>query len=111
MDPYLPQSTVREALLFSACPRQSQMVSSAGLEAYVGKCLKMCGLEDCGDAIVGSLGVEHPKCTTIRVELAAKPKLLLFLDGPTSGLDSQSTWAITRFLRDLANDGKVILCT
>jgi len=34
--------------------------------------LKMCGLEKYGDAIVGSLGVEHRKRTTIGVELAAK---------------------------------------
>lgn len=90
--------------------------------------LKMCGLEKYGDAIVGSLGVEHRKRTTIGVELAAKvckasfvlrypmvtppkPKLLLFLDEPTSGLDSQSAWAIVNFLRDLANHGQAILCT
>jgi len=35
-------------------------------------CLKMCGLEAFGDAMVGSLGVEHRKRTTIGVELAAK---------------------------------------
>jgi ATP-binding cassette subfamily G (WHITE) protein 2 (SNQ2) len=34
--------------------------------------LKMCGLEKYGDAIVGTLGVEHRKRTTIGVELAAK---------------------------------------
>jgi ATP-binding cassette, subfamily G (WHITE), member 2, SNQ2 len=32
----------------------------------------MCGLEKYADAIVGSLGVEHRKRTTIGVELAAK---------------------------------------
>ena len=34
--------------------------------------LKMCGLEKYADAVVGSLGVEHRKRTTIGVELAAK---------------------------------------
>lgn len=34
--------------------------------------LKMCGLEKYADAIVGTLGVEHRKRTTIGVELAAK---------------------------------------
>jgi ATP-binding cassette subfamily G (WHITE) protein 2 (SNQ2) len=88
----------------------------------------MCGLETHADAIVGSLGVEHKKRTTIGVELAAKvckaafvrqypivtlskPKLLLFLDEPTSGLDSQSAWAIVNFLRSLADHGQAILCT
>lgn len=32
----------------------------------------MCGLEAYADAVVGSLGVEHKKRTTIAVELAAK---------------------------------------
>jgi ATP-binding cassette subfamily G (WHITE) protein 2 (SNQ2) len=32
----------------------------------------MCGLEKFADAVVGSLGVEHRKRTTIGVELAAK---------------------------------------
>ena len=75
------------------------------------ECLRMCGLEDFADAIVGSLGVEPRKRTTIAVELAAKPKLLLFLDEPTSGLDSQSAWSIMSFLRSLADNGQAILCT
>ena len=40
------------------------------------KCLKMCGLELFADAIVGSLGVEQKKRTTIGVELAAKVSFL-----------------------------------
>ncbi|KAH7904052.1 ABC-2 type transporter-domain-containing protein [Hygrophoropsis aurantiaca] len=111
MDTHQPEATVREALLFSAMLRQSPSVPRAEKEAYVEKCLKMCGLEAYGDAIVGSLGVEHRKRTTIGVELAAKPKLLLFLDEPTSGLDSQSAWAILKFLRELAANGQAILCT
>ncbi|KAG2118374.1 ABC-2 type transporter-domain-containing protein [Suillus clintonianus] len=111
LDTHLPEATVREALLFSANLRQSQSVPRAEKEAYVDKCLQMCGLEEYADAIIGSLGVEHRKRTTIAVELSAKPKLLLFLDEPTSGLDSQSAWAIVQFLRELANHGQAILCT
>ncbi|KAG1809243.1 P-loop containing nucleoside triphosphate hydrolase protein [Suillus variegatus] len=111
LDTHLPNATVREALLFSANLRQPQSVPHAEKEAYVGKCLQMCGLEAYADAIVDSLGVEHRKRTTIAVELAAKPKLLLFLDEPTSGLDSQSAWAIVQFLRELADHGQTILCT
>ncbi|KAI0074336.1 pleiotropic drug resistance ABC transporter [Panus rudis PR-1116 ss-1] len=111
MDTHLPTATVREALLFSAKLRQPPSVPLAEKEAYVEKCLKMCGLEEYADAVVGSLGVEHRKRTTIGVELAAKPRLLLFLDEPTSGLDSQSAWAIVSFLRTLADSGQAILCT
>ncbi|KAG1745100.1 ABC-2 type transporter-domain-containing protein [Suillus paluster] len=111
LDTHLLEATVREALLFSANLRQPQSVPLAEKEAFVDKCLAMCGLEEYADAIVGSLGVEHRRRTTIAVELAAKPKLLLFLDEPTSGLDSQSAWAIVQFLRELADHGQAILCT
>jgi ATP-binding cassette subfamily G (WHITE) protein 2 (SNQ2) len=40
--------------------------------------LKMCGLEKYADAIVGTLGVEHRKRTTIGVELAAKVYKVMF---------------------------------
>ncbi|KAK0192729.1 pleiotropic drug resistance ABC transporter [Armillaria mellea] len=111
MDTHVNTDTVREALLVSANLRQPASVSSAEKEAYVEKCIKMCGLEAYADAVVGSLSIEHRKRTTIAVELAAKPKLLLFLDEPTSGLDSQSAWAIMAFLRNLADNGQAILCT
>ncbi|KZT04452.1 pleiotropic drug resistance ABC transporter [Laetiporus sulphureus 93-53] len=110
LDTHLPYCTVREALLFSARLRQPASVPMAEKEAYVDKCLKMCGLEDHADAVVGSLGVEQRKRTTIGVELVAKPSLI-FLDEPTSGLDSQSAWAIVCFLRSLASGGQSIVCT
>ncbi|KIY71652.1 pleiotropic drug resistance ABC transporter [Cylindrobasidium torrendii FP15055 ss-10] len=110
-DTHVPECTVREALLFSARLRQPSSVSDSEKVAYVEQCLKMCGLEQFADAVVGTLSVEAKKRTTIGVELAAKPKLLLFLDEPTSGLDSQSAWAIMLFLRDLATNGQAILCT
>ncbi|KDQ32534.1 hypothetical protein PLEOSDRAFT_153783 [Pleurotus ostreatus PC15] len=111
MDTHVPTTTVREALRFSARLRQPASVSTADKDEYADKCLKMCGLEEFADAMVGTLDVEHKKRTTIGVELAAKPRLLLFLDEPTSGLDSQSAWAIVAFLRDLADNGQAILCT
>ncbi|KAF6758018.1 pleiotropic drug resistance ABC transporter [Ephemerocybe angulata] len=111
MDTHVGNTTVREALQFSARLRQPSSVSTEEKDAYAEKCLMMCGLSQFADAMVGTLGVEQKKRTTIGVELAAKPKLLLFLDEPTSGLDSQSAWAIVSFLRDLADSGQAILCT
>lgn len=45
------------------------------------------------------------------MELASRPKALLFLDEPTSGLDAQSAFNIVRFLRKLAAAGQSIICT
>lgn len=45
---------------------------AAKCENSVEKCLIMCGLSEFADAMVGTLGVEQRKRTTIGVELAAK---------------------------------------
>ncbi|KIY47177.1 hypothetical protein FISHEDRAFT_66171 [Fistulina hepatica ATCC 64428] len=111
MDTHLPTDTVREALLFSAKLRQPVSVPIEEKEAYVDKCLTICGLDEFRDAQVGSLGVELKKRVTIGVELAAKPKTLIWLDEPTTGLDAQSAWRIMTSLRELANQGQAILCT
>jgi len=43
----------------------------------------MCGLDPFADAMVGSLGVEQKKRTTIGVELAAKVQIRVFHLGPS----------------------------
>ncbi|KAK1004547.1 hypothetical protein LTR54_007546 [Friedmanniomyces endolithicus] len=114
-DLHLETATVRESLRFSALLRQPRSVSKAEKHEYVESVIKMLGMEDFAEAVVGvpgeGLNVEQRKLLTIGVELAAKPKLLLFLDEPTSGLDSQSAWAICAFLRKLADNGQAVLCT
>lgn len=57
------------------------------------------------------LNVEQRKKLTIGVELAARPQLLLFLDEPSSGLDSQTSWSILNLLETLTSHGQAILCT
>lgn len=57
------------------------------------------------------LNVEQRKKLTIAVELAARPQLLLFLDEPSSGLDSQTSWAVLDLLQKLTAHGQAILCT
>lgn len=86
-DVHLETSTVRESLRFSAMLRQPDSVSKKEKYAYVEEVIKMLNMEDFAEAIVGipgeGLNVEQRKLLTIGVELAAKPKLLLFLDEPT----------------------------
>lgn len=48
---------------------------------------------------------------SIGVELAAKPKLLLFLDEPISSLDSSTSWDIIELLKKITTHGQAVLCT
>ncbi|KAI0006223.1 ABC-2 type transporter-domain-containing protein [Russula compacta] len=111
MDVHEGNTTVREAMRFSAYLRQPFHIPKEEKDAYVEEMIELLELQDLSDAIVWSLGVEARKRLTIGVELASKPELLLFLDEPTSGLDAQSAWNLVRFLRKLADNGQAILCT
>ena len=71
----------------------------------------MCGLVEVADAIIGTLSIEDRKRTSIAIELAAQPEHLLFLDEPTSDLDSRAALAVIALLRDLANLGQAIFVT
>jgi ATP-binding cassette subfamily G (WHITE) protein 2 (SNQ2) len=104
-------ATVREALEFSAILRQDRSISKSDKIAYVDKIIGLLELGDMQDALVRSLGVEQRKRVTIGVELAAKPNLLLFLDEPTSCLDSQSAYNVIRVLKKLCHAGQAIICT
>jgi ABC-type multidrug transport system ATPase subunit len=114
-DLHMEASTVREALVFSALLRQPASISRQDKVAYVEEVIRMLGMEEYADAVVGvegeGLNVEQRKRLTIGVELAAKPDLLLFFDEPTSGLDSQTAWSICTLMRNLANHGQAVLCT
>jgi len=95
--------------------RQSQHITKAEKYAYVEKVIEMLGMSEYAEAVVGvrgrGLNVERRKLLSIGVELAAKPSLLLFLDEPTTGLDSQSAYGVVNFLRMLADNGQCVLCT
>jgi len=114
-DVHMGETTVREALVFSALLRQPAETPKQEKLDYVEAVIQMLEMESFDNAMVGEVGaglsVEQRKRLTIGVELAAKPELLLFLDEPTSGLDGQSAWSIIRFLRKLADAGQAILCT
>uniref|UniRef100_A0A0B7JQ34 ABC transporter domain-containing protein n=1 Tax=Bionectria ochroleuca TaxID=29856 RepID=A0A0B7JQ34_BIOOC len=114
-DVHLDTSTVREALQLSALLRQPFDIPKQEKMAFVEDVIKVLGLSEVGDAVVGipgqGLNVEQRKRLSIGVELAARPSRLLFLDEPTSGLDNQSSEAILSLLRKLGAGGLGIICT
>ena len=78
-DLHLETATVRESLRFSAMLRQPKSVGKKHKDEYVESVIKMLGMEDFAEAIVGVPGeglyVEQRKLLTIGVELAARPKV------------------------------------
>lgn len=115
LDVHEPFSTVREALEFSALLRQDHQIPRAEKLRYVDTIIDLLELHDLADTLIGTIGhglsVEQRKRVTIGVELVAKPRLLLFLDEPTTGLDGQSAFNTVRFLRKLADAGQAVLVT
>ncbi|KAJ5456038.1 uncharacterized protein N7458_004302 [Penicillium daleae] len=87
-------STVREALEFSTLLRQNREIPREEKLRYVDTIVKLLQLEDLEHTLIGrpstGLSVEQRKRLTISVELVAKPSILIFLDEPTSSLDSQA---------------------
>ncbi|GAA5899638.1 hypothetical protein JCM6882_001172 [Rhodosporidiobolus microsporus] len=114
-DLHLETATVRESLQFSALLRQPDTTPREEKLAYVEEILVLLGMDKYADAVVGRTGeglnVEERKRLSIAVEMVAKPELLLFLDEPSSGLDSQTSWSILDLLDTLKNHGQAILCT
>ncbi|KAK9242732.1 P-loop containing nucleoside triphosphate hydrolase protein [Lipomyces tetrasporus] len=83
--------------------------------AYVEAIIELLDLGPIADAIIDYVGsglsVEERKRVTIGIELASKPRML-FLEEPTSGLDSEGAMSIVAFLRRLAQvENLSIICT
>lgn len=95
--------------------RQSEKYTNAEEIAYVDQVIKSRNMKKFADAMIGvpeeGLNVEQKKRVTIDIELAARPELLLFLNEPTSGFDSNTAWLICILLRKLTDNGQAIICT
>jgi ABC-type multidrug transport system ATPase subunit len=115
MDVHEPTATVREALRFSAKLRQPKEVPLHEIYEYCETIIRLLEMDSIAGATIGTTGSglnqEQRKRLTIAVELASKPELLMFLDEPTSGMDSQAAYNVVRFLRKLSDAGQAILCT
>ncbi|KAM9315196.1 broad substrate specificity ATP-binding cassette transporter ABCG2b [Pholidichthys leucotaenia] len=106
--------SVRENLLFSANLRLNPKYhSSTEKHKKVEEILKDLGLTDCADTKIGTeflrgvSGGERKRCS-IGMELITSPSLL-FLDEPTTGLDSNTANCIINLLHKLSRRGKTVV--
>lgn len=109
-DSHLASSTVSEALLFSARLRLSSEVTEAQRQRVVDETMTLLELDEIRDRRVAGLSPGQLKRVTMGVELVANPSIL-FLDEPTTGLDSRSALAVVRVIRQVARTGRSVVCT
>lgn len=105
--------TVFENLSFSAALRLPKSISAAEKKQRVIDIIEELGLTDCKNTKVGtefSRGVSggERKRVNIGMELITKPGVL-FLDEPTTGLDSSTAAAVISLLHSLSLKGKTII--
>jgi ABC-type multidrug transport system ATPase subunit len=104
--------TVRECLTFAA---RMRLPGSVDHEERVNKLIESLKLEKAqntkigGPMVKGVSGGER-KRTSIGVELITDPSLI-FLDEPTTGLDSFTAFTVVEVLRGLALSGRSVIAT
>ncbi|CAF1991935.1 unnamed protein product [Rotaria magnacalcarata] len=105
--------TVKENLMFSANVRLSTEYSTIEKSKTVDDVIVQLGLEKCADTVVGTefkRGVSggERKRTNIGMELVLSPRIL-FLDEPTTGLDSSMARSVMECLHQLSRTGCTIV--
>ncbi|KCV73165.1 hypothetical protein H696_00708 [Fonticula alba] len=110
-DHHLKYLTVREVLTYAARLRAATSIPRDRIEARVQETINLLGLRNVADSRVGGSGIEaisvrglsggERRRVSIGVQLVGDPAVL-FLDEPTTGLDSFTANTIVATLRALA---------
>jgi ABC-type multidrug transport system ATPase subunit/ABC-type multidrug transport system permease subunit len=115
-DLHMPNTTVEEALLFAATLRLPASLHEKRKLQIVKGVMHLVELVSLAGRLVGvhgeknALSPSQRKLLTIAVELVAQPSIL-FLDEPTSGLDSRAAANVMRVVRNIARNGRTVICT
>ena len=113
-DLLMPTMTVREAILFSARLRLPGSMPLQEKEARVQQVIELLHLGGCADTLIGSAltkgGISggEKKRVAIGMELITNPPIL-FLDEPTTGLDTYTAYSVMSTLKALAASGRTVV--
>ncbi|XP_076674614.1 ATP-binding cassette sub-family G member 1 [Andrena cerasifolii] len=103
--------TVGEAMTLAAHLKLGYTISSAYKHTQVLELLEMLGLSYCYDTLCGKLSGGQKKRLDVALELLSNPSVL-FLDEPTTGLDSASCSQCIALLKRLAKiERRTVICT
>ncbi len=101
--------TVAQTVRFAASLRLPPDTRSAEIQAAMDRQLKLVGLSDRASARVRQLSGGQLKRLGLACELVSDPSLL-FLDEVTSGLDEKADAEMMQLFRQLADNGKTLVC-
>lgn len=104
--------TVRECLMFAA---KLKLPKNIDLEQRVDEIIASLKLERCqythiGGTMVKGISGGERKRASIGVEIIANPNLI-FMDEPTTGLDSYTAATMMAIMKDLTDSGRTIVTT
>uniref|UniRef100_A0A0C9PTI5 ABCG4_9 protein n=1 Tax=Fopius arisanus TaxID=64838 RepID=A0A0C9PTI5_9HYME len=103
--------TVGEAMTLAANLKLGYTITSTFKHAQVLDLLEMLGLSHCYDTLCGRLSGGQKKRLDVAFELLSNPSVL-FLDEPTTGLDSASCSSCIALLQRLAKmEKRTVVCT
>jgi ATP-binding cassette subfamily G (WHITE) protein 2 len=108
--------TVQETLYFAANLRMSPDLSEEARLKRIDQVIELMGIDYIryvmvGDARVKGISGGERKRVCVAMELLNCPKLL-FLDEPTTGLDSTTAYSVCHALKNLAESGEcTVVCT
>ncbi|KAL6133974.1 hypothetical protein ACLB2K_066207 [Fragaria x ananassa] len=114
-DIFMGSLTVRETLTYSAHLRLPSSMTKEEKIEVVEETLSKMGLQDCAETYIGNWhlrGISNgeKRRLSICIEILTQPHVLL-LDEPTSGLDSASSFFVIWALRNIARDGRIVICS
>jgi ATP-binding cassette subfamily G (WHITE) protein 2 len=114
-DTLVGELTVWQMLSYTAELKLPSTTTSKEQQERVEEVIQMLDLESCRNTIIGNAllrGISGGQAKRVNIGLAliTRPSVL-FLDEPTSGLDSRTANEVVELLRNLAKEGRTVVCT
>ncbi|XP_052182079.1 ABC transporter G family member 15-like [Diospyros lotus] len=114
-DELLGTLTVRETIAYSARLRLPAGMSREEVNETVEGTIQEMGLLECADTLIGNWHLRgisggEKKRLSIALQILMRPRLL-FLDEPTTGLDSAAAFFVAQILRNVARYGRTVIAS